>query len=89
MISFDIVFPAIQPAGKPLMVKTYPGQHPGFYCGIQTNEEGLDRAVTSTPFPLTDSLKSVSLFDSIQWELRVIDMTGRTDPKSFPHSRSL
>ena len=47
-INFDIVFPAIQAAGKTLIIKNYPGEDHGFYWGNRTSEETVDSVVSST-----------------------------------------
>lgn len=47
-INFDIVFPAVEAAGKTLIVKRYPGEDHGFYWGNRTSEETLDSVVSSS-----------------------------------------
>ena len=57
-INFDIVFPAIQDAGKTLVIKKYPGQDHGFYWGNRTSEETLNRVIRNTLEFIKPLLKS-------------------------------
>ncbi|MEC5125254.1 dienelactone hydrolase family protein [Verrucomicrobiales bacterium BCK34] len=47
-INFDIVFPAIEKAGKTLVIKRYPGEDHGFYWGNRTSEATVDLVVANT-----------------------------------------
>ncbi|MEM7600290.1 MAG: alpha/beta hydrolase [Verrucomicrobiota bacterium] len=47
-INFEILFPAIEAAGKSLLVKTYPGEDHGFYWGNRTTEKTVEAVVQST-----------------------------------------
>lgn len=47
-INFDIVFPAIQDAGKTLVVNTYPGEDHGFYWGNRTSTETLEQVIANS-----------------------------------------
>lgn len=47
-INFELVFPAIEHAGKQITVLTYPGEQHGFYWGYHTSEQTLNRVVRST-----------------------------------------
>lgn len=57
-INFDIIFPAIEKAGKTLVVKRYPGEDHGFYWGNRTSEATVDAVVTSTRDFIEPLLKS-------------------------------
>ena len=47
-INFDVIFPAIETAGKTLEVKHYPGEDHGFYWGNRTSEAVVEAVVAST-----------------------------------------
>lgn len=47
-INFEVVFPAIEKAGKTLVVKRYPGEDHGFYWGNRTSEAVVEAVVAST-----------------------------------------
>jgi len=57
-INFDIVFPAIEKAGKTMVIKHYPGEDHGFYWGNRTSEKVLDSVVSSTLEFIEPLLKS-------------------------------
>ncbi|MDF1755684.1 MAG: alpha/beta hydrolase [Verrucomicrobiales bacterium] len=57
-INYDIVFPAIQNAGKTIVIKTYPGEDHGFYWGNRTSEKVLDSVVASSLEFIEPLLKS-------------------------------
>lgn len=58
IINFEIVFPAIESAGKTLVVKKYPGQPHGFYWGNKTDLETLERLIANTREFLEPLLKT-------------------------------
>jgi len=47
-INFELVFPAIERAGKTIAVERYPGENHGFYWGNRTSQDTLDSVVSST-----------------------------------------
>ncbi|MEM1444163.1 MAG: prolyl oligopeptidase family serine peptidase, partial [Verrucomicrobiota bacterium] len=47
-INFELVFPAIERAGKSLTVLTYPREQHGFYWGYHTNEMTLNKVVENS-----------------------------------------
>jgi len=57
-INFDIVFPAIEKAGKSMVVKNYPGENHGFYWGNRTSEAVLESVVANTLEFIEPLLKS-------------------------------
>ncbi len=57
-ISFDIVFPAIEAAGKTLVIKRYPVEDHGFYWGNRTSEATVDLVVANTREFIEPLLKS-------------------------------
>ncbi|MCH1410421.1 MAG: hypothetical protein L7V87_15440 [Verrucomicrobiales bacterium] len=46
-IKFEIVFPAIEKAGKSLTIEMYPGENHGFCWGNQTSEETVIKVVST------------------------------------------
>ncbi len=57
-INFDLVFPAIEKAGKTLVVKNYPGEDHGFYWGNRTSTRTVDSVVANTREFIEPLLKS-------------------------------
>lgn len=57
-INFDIVFPAIEEAGKTIVIKRYPGENHGFYWGNRTSEATVEAVVSSTLEFIEPLLKS-------------------------------
>lgn len=57
-INFELVFPAIQKAGKEIVIKQYPGEDHGFYWGNRTSEETLNSVINSTLEFIEPLLKS-------------------------------
>ena len=57
-INFEIVFPAIQAAGKTLLIKNYPGEDHGFYWGNRTSEATVNAVVANTLDFILPLLKS-------------------------------
>ena len=47
-INFDLLFPAMEAAGKTLEIKLYPGEDHGFYWGNRTTEETVNAVVANT-----------------------------------------
>lgn len=47
-INFELVFPAIQKAGKKIVIRKYPGEDHGFYWGNRTTKETVDQVVKSS-----------------------------------------
>jgi len=57
-INFEIVFPAIEKAGKTILIKRYPGEDHGFYWGNRTSEATVEAVVSSTLEFIEPLLKS-------------------------------
>lgn len=57
-INFQLVFPAIEQAGKSLTVRKYPGEHHGFYWGNHTTAETVDAVINSSLTFLSPLLKT-------------------------------
>lgn len=57
-INFDLIFPAIEAAGKTIIIESYPGEDHGFYWGNRTSTETVEKVVRSSLDFVTPLLKT-------------------------------